>query len=509
MNSSNKRINGQPKASPPSERPTIMPDTLVQQMAEFTSSIEYAQLPEEVVEESKRIILDSIGCALAGVDDVKGRIGIEYGLIAGGATGEATIFGTGHRSSVLGAGFANGELINALDFDSILPPGHVSPYVLPGAFAVGETLCSDGAAFLTAVATAHELSYRMGKAMNYLRDIRGGQLTPPAVSGYSSTIFGAVAAIGKLQGFRSDVLANALGIAAAISPVQPQQAWNRHVPSASIKYYAAGPLVQAAVAAAYMAELGHTGDIQVLDDREFGYAKFIGTDRWEPDRIVAGLGADWGFPAESAFKLYPHCRVMATPFDALTHLLTEHDIKPDEIDAIRVWGEAWVMQHPWIDTTVTRSIEAQFSMAHGVAVAAQRLTPGKGWQDPALIQSQAVLELMKRVTVQPHPDYVAALSEHPSARQTRVEVDARGTTFEVERRFPRGVATPDPGTSFSNEELIAKFLHNAEDVLPVSEAEAVVVAVMHLERVDDVSLVFRRLGTVRGGERAHAQVAGD
>ena len=116
---------------------------------------------------------------------------------------------------------------------------------------------------------------------------------------------------------------------------------------------------------------------------------------------------------------------------------------------------------------------------------------------------------MKKVTVKPHPDYVAAISEHPSARQTRVEVDARGTTFEVDRRFPRGVATPDPATSVSNEELIAKFLHNADDVIPASEAQAVVDEVMHLEQVDDVSSLFRRLAAVRAEDRAHAQVAAD
>ena len=37
-----------------------------------------------------------------------------------------------------------------------------------------------------------------------------------------------------------------------------------------------------------MAELGHSGDLQVLDNREFGYAKFIGTDRWEPDIVGGG-----------------------------------------------------------------------------------------------------------------------------------------------------------------------------------------------------------------------------
>jgi 2-methylcitrate dehydratase PrpD len=470
-----------------------MSSTVVQRMAEFTSDVDFAQLPEEVVEESKRIVLDTLGCALAGVDDLKGRVGIEYGVIAGGSAGEATIFGTTHRSSVLGAGFANGELINALDFDAILPPGHVAPYVLPGAFAVGESLRSDGKALLAAVAISHEMSYRMGKAMSYIRDTSGGKITQPAVLGYASTIFGAVAAISRLQGVPTDVIANALGIAGAISPVQPQRAWNVHVPTSTIKYFAAGPLVQAAVAAAYMAQLGHTGDVHILDDEEFGYARFIGTDRWEPDQIVTGMGSDWRFPIESAFKLYPHCRVMATPFDALIDLLADNDIKPDEIDAVRVWGEPWVMQPRWLNTEIRYSFEAQFSMAHGVAVAAQRIPPGKAWQDPALLQSDAVLDLMKRVTVAPHPDFVQAVSEHPSARPTKVEVDARGTTFTEERRFPRGVASPDPATTFTNDDLVAKFASNAEGVIPADEAEAVVDAVMHLERVEDVSSIFRRL----------------
>jgi hypothetical protein len=74
-----------------------------------------------------------------------------------------------------------------------------------------------------------------------------------------------------------------------------------------------------------------------------------------------------------------------------------------------------------------------------------------------------------------------------------VEVDARGTTFTEERRFPPGVASPDPATTFTNDDLVAKFASNAEGVIPADEAEAVVDAVMHLERVEDVSSIFRRL----------------
>jgi 2-methylcitrate dehydratase PrpD len=482
-----------------------MSNELVMQMADFVSDVAYSRLPSDVTEESKRLILDSVGCALGGVEHPKGRIGIEYGIIAGGNGDQATIFGSRHRSSVVGAGFANGELINALDFDAILPPGHVSPYVLPGIFAVGENVHSNGQALLSAVAISHEMSYRMGKAMDYIRDTEGGEMSPPPVLGYASTIFGAVAGIAKLRGVERDVTAHALAIAAAISPVQPHQAWNLHMPSATIKYFAAGPIVQAALAAAFMAELGHTGDLQILDDRDFGYAKFIGTRRWVPEAIVDQVGKDWRFPPDTAFKLYPHCRVMANPFDALLGLLTEHDIKPDEISAVRVWGEGHAMAPLWLNKNITKPHEVQFSMAHGVAVAAQRIPPGKAWQDPELIFSRPVLDLMEKVTVHAHPEYVSELGRNPAARATRVEVDARGTTFSVERLFPRGSLTADPATRVSNDELVEKFHRNAEGVIGVSDAEAVVEAVLNLEDVDDVAPVFRRLGaTVPAGQAVPA-----
>src|SRR4051794_25261252 len=121
-----------------------MSKTIIQSLADFTADTTFADLPDVVVEETKRLLLDSVGCALGGVEHPKGRIGIDYGRILGGSAGDATILGTAHRTSIFGASFANGELMNALDFDAILPPGHVSPYVIPGALALGETQGSSG-----------------------------------------------------------------------------------------------------------------------------------------------------------------------------------------------------------------------------------------------------------------------------------------------------------------------------------------------------------------------------
>ena len=470
--------------------------TIIEQLASFASDTSFDDLPAAVVQECKRLILDSLGCALAGTDHPKGRIGIEYGRLMG-LNGDATIIGTTDRASVLGAAFANGELINALDMDAILPPGHVTPYVLPGALTMGEALGASGKGVIRSVAVAHEISWRMGKAMDYLRDTKDGQLNTPPVFGYSSTMFGATAAIGMLQRQSREVLAHSLGIAACIAPTQPLIAFFKHAPGTTLKYQMAGALVQAAMLAAHMGRLGHRGDIEILDDHEYGFARFIGTRRWEPAKITDELGKRWGFVTEQTYKPYPHCRCLHGPLDCLLDIVEKNDIRPEEIEGIKALVESYNLMPTWVTRDIQHVTDGQFSIAHGLAIGAHRLTPGKDWQDPKNVFSPSVLALMEKVTYDVHPDYVKALNTHGLARPTKVEVRARGKTFVAEKIFPKGSPTPDSATLMTNDELVRKFRHNASTVLSPAAIDSVVNAVMELDKVPSFATVMRQVARSR------------
>lgn len=472
-----------------------MSKQIIETLAQFAVETKFSDLPDPVVEESKRLLLDSIGCAIGGHHSPKGRIGVDYGRILGATSGEATIIGSPYRSSVFGAAYANGELINALDFDAVLPPGHVSPYVIPGALAVAESQKTSGKEFITALAVAHEMSFRFAKSMDYHRDVQDGEMSVPSVLGCNSTVFGATAAIGRVKGLNAEVVSDALGIAGSTSPVNSQRAWLEHVPLSTIKYTMAGPVTQTAMNAAYTAELGHRGDRQILDDADFGYPRFIGTKRWMPENLTDQLGSAWRFPAASSIKPYPHCRNMHAPMDALIGLLEDHDIRPEEIGSIRVWGEAWINLPLFVNNRIEHVLDGQMSITHGLAIAAQRVRPGPRWQDPELVFSPAVLELMKHISYAGHPDYVTAISKDPAARPSRVEVDARGKTFVAERQYPKGSPSSDPSTYMSTQELVDKFLVNAEGVLPETQAKDAVEAILELEKTDDISTIMRSLGS--------------
>ncbi len=469
-----------------------MQATLIQQLADFTEQTAYPDLPPEVVRECKRLLLDSIGCAVAATEEMKGRAGIQYGQQLAAAGPQASILGTTHRVSPLGAAYANGELINTLDMDAVLPPGHVSPYVVPGALAAAESLGTSGKRLIEALALSHEMSNRLGKAMDYLRDTKDGKVNPPKVFGYSSTVFGATAAIGKVKGYGADVLAHALGIAGCVAPVNSQVAWFQHAPSSTIKYLHAGVLVQSAFTAALMAEFGHRGDVQVLDDREYGFPRFIGTVKWEPEYITRGLGQEWRFPAEASYKPYPHCRILHALLDVLGEIIDREGIRPEEIDGIKVYVEGMVEQPVWLNRQIEYAHDAQFSIAHGIALGAHRVKPGKAWMDPALVFGDSVMRLMDKVTHEVHPDYVKLLTTQGASRPAKLELRARDRTFTGEKRYPKGSPSPDPTTAMTDEEMVAKFRHNADGVLTPAQADQLVEMTMELEQVADVSALVRQ-----------------
>lgn len=469
--------------------------TIVETLADFTFETNLEHLPIGVLDESKRLMVDSVGCALGGMSHPKGQIGVKYANLQGpGASGEqATVIGTGDRVSAISAAFANGELMNALDFDAILPPGHVSPYVIPCALAAAEAAGAGGDKLLSAVAISHEISNRIGKALDYLRDMKDGKPNPPPVNGFSSTIFGAAAAVGKVRGHSPQTLIGDIAIAGSMSPVNTQWSWSVHTPTATVKYGLAGALTQAAMAAAYLSELGHTGDIQVLDDGEHGYRRLIGSRRWAPEHITPDIGQKWFFPNEQSYKPYPHCRILHAPLDVLISIVEANDIQPSEIESITAWVEGWVLKPLWTNRDIKHVTEAQFSMAHGLALGAHRIPPGKEWQDPEVVYRPSILALMEKVHYEVNPDYADRLAADPASRPARIEVKARGKTFVGEALYPKGSLSADPSTRMTNDELSAKFRRNAEGVLPSDRIERALEQLWNLEHVQDVRELMKLL----------------
>src|SRR6058998_160149 len=126
--------------------------TLAEQLADYAVGLKFEDLPQTVVHEVKRRVIDSIGCALGGWDAepcaVARRVASMFSADCG-----ATLLGTAHRAPPDWAAFANGCQVRYLDYnDTYLSkePAHPSDNI-PAALAVAEAEGASGREFITAI----------------------------------------------------------------------------------------------------------------------------------------------------------------------------------------------------------------------------------------------------------------------------------------------------------------------------------------------------------------------
>ena len=464
--------------------------TTITKLADFIDRTNFEDIPERVIHETKRLLLDSIGCALAGVTADKGKWGVEYVRSLYGGAPQATILGLGEKTCAAGAAFANGESINALDYDA--SGKHLPPFVVPPARAAAEMNRSSGKDLITACALAFEVGMRVGMALGSYRDVKDGKTSLPPVTGHSSAVFGGATGVAKLERFSSGQTAQALGLAGLISPVQTQSIMHKDLPTNTGKYLMAGWAAQTSITAPYLVKAGHRGDVSVLDG-EYGYWRFSGASRWDPDAVVDSMGEKWRFITKIPIKQYPCCRMMHGGLDCLKAILEENHLRHDEIESIHAYLEATCVEPVFHSPYMENQLDLQFNVAYNMSVMAFGLKPGARWQDYETMNNPEIRAFMEKVTFEPHPSYVNALEKNVDARISAVEVKARGQVFQAERSIIKGTVTDDPSTSFSDEELIAKFKDNASRILPAGKADEACRLLMDLEQVDDVTKVIEQL----------------
>jgi 2-methylcitrate dehydratase len=136
--------------------------TLAHQLARFAISLKFDDLPDAVVHEAKRRVLDSIGCAFGGFHaepcEVARRVAMGTSADAG-----ATLIGMDHRAPADWAAFANGCMVRYLDYnDTYLSkePAHPSDNIT-AALAVAEAHKANGRDLITAIVLAYEVQCRL------------------------------------------------------------------------------------------------------------------------------------------------------------------------------------------------------------------------------------------------------------------------------------------------------------------------------------------------------------
>jgi 2-methylcitrate dehydratase len=181
-----------------------MSDTLADRLVDFALSTRYEDLPDEVVVEARRRLVDALGCAVGALEEPASSIARG---VAGRFQGTPSVRLIGGGTAAADwAAFANGVHIRYLDCNDTylsLEPAHPSDN-WAAVMAAGELAGADGKAWIAAAAIAYEVQCRLCDAAS----IRARGWDHTTCGSISSTL-----AAARLLGLSHEKTVHALGIA--------------------------------------------------------------------------------------------------------------------------------------------------------------------------------------------------------------------------------------------------------------------------------------------------------
>ena len=257
----------------------------VVQLARAVCSVATAGISAPAMRAAQLLLLDTIGCGIAGVHEEVAQ-GLADVVLRDGAKRQCALIGRAQRTSVLNAVLANGVAIRVLDLNDYLigenqgepeTAGHPSDNI-PVALAVGSERGASGADILATIVIGYELYARL----QHLTD-RSGGWDAVTVSGLV-----APAMAGRLMGLEEQSLAHALALGAARAAT-PAIVRTGHISAA--KSIANALVAQSGVRAAFLAQAGLTGPLPILDDARGLRDLFANGDRAALTRPIPADGA--------------------------------------------------------------------------------------------------------------------------------------------------------------------------------------------------------------------------
>ncbi|MGY4654581.1 MmgE/PrpD family protein [Mycobacterium sp. URHB0021] len=434
-------------------------------LATFASGLTADDLPDDVVHQAVRCLVDWLGCAIAGSatpECAAVRAGID--ALDPGGSRAATIVGSPQRCSVGYAALANGIAAHVLDFDDTFNPDrttiHGSAPLWPAIVATGELIPVSGLQAVAAFVAGFEVQTRVAIAAGAGHYDAGWHVT--GTVGH----IGAAAATARLLGLSPAQTLAALGTGAT------QAAGMKVVYGSMGKSLHPGKAAMDGVLSGFLARHGFTSSSQAIEGHR-GFLHLFSPDP-APERALEGIGELWCLP-RNGFKPYACGSLTHPPAQALIEMRTEHNLTAADVVAV----DAYV--HDYVKTTTglrepRTGLEGKFSIYHVLSVA---LADGAALLDQFTDERVADPELGRlRQKVHVHVD---PEQTKDSARVVLSLSDGR----TLERYVAHNLGTPD--NPMSDGQLEDKFFALAAPVLGEAVAQRLVGTCWRMLDLDDIS----------------------
>jgi len=437
-------------------------DEVTLALAQQASTLEFAALPDDIVAIAKQCLTDWFAVTLAGAAEPLVTI-LHEELAA--PDGPATLVGLSGRAGPQDAATINGAASHALDFDDVnlMMHGHPTVPIVPALLALAEVTGATGQDVLAAFVAGYEVECRIGSLVDRSHYDAGFHATATIGS------FGAAAAAARLLGLDTAQTAMALGIAGT------QAAGLKSMFGTMCKPLHAGKAAANGLLAARLAARGFTSRSDVLE-AEQGFADTQAT-AFRPERALATPSGGYHL-RNNLFKYHAACYLTHSSIEALSHLRTTHQLRPDDVATARLRIDAGHLKVCGIEAPTT-GLETKFSLHHTAAFALAGM-------DTAALETYSdenanrpdLIALRQKVTLDPQT------MPGTAATATIVLDDGREISQDV------NVGVPADDVSAQSDKIAAKYHSLADPVLGTDKARALQAAIKSLDQANDITGVM-------------------
>jgi 2-methylcitrate dehydratase PrpD len=440
--------------------------TISARLADYAAGLRYEDLPTDVRELAHLVLLDTLGCALAGstTDEV---IKIRQAMTAANAgAGDTILWGTSEKLPLPFAVLVNGAAVHAREMDDFGGCAHSGSVVIPAALGTAAREGACGRELLTAIVVGYDIAKRV-------MDGGGGYLAFKEVGWHSTSTcggFGAAVAAGRLLGLDAKRLQWAIGYAGS----NAGGTWAFIPEGAMSKRVHPGFASQTGVISAYLAASDVTAPESIFEAEWGGYYPTYVPGKATPERATEDLGTDFRI-RQVGCKPYAACRGIHSSIDAVLAMRNTHHVKPSDVVKVIVRGSRTHVKQLGKQAVQT-ALDAQMSLPYSIAVALETGGAMLDQYSAEALGRSSVLTLAQRVTVVHEPSV-------PDGAEPYVDIELKNGERLSERVM---VARGDHANPLSEAEIVSKFRVTAGQAFDAAHVARIEKAVREIAKSDNV-----------------------
>jgi 2-methylcitrate dehydratase PrpD len=435
-------------------------------LAAYMSAARTRALPDEVSEQAKYHLLDTLAAMASGAELPPGQAALRH-IRAYGGNGSATVVAAAFTAPPIDAALANGMMAHADETDDSHNESRSHPgcAVVPAALAAGEISGIDGTGLLRSVTLGYDIGTRLVMAMGGAAFSYESSLSTHSIAG----TFGAAAAACCAIGLDARQMRWALDYTAQQS--SGITAWRRDTDHIEKAFVFAGKPARDGVTAALLVQSGWNGVDDIFSGPDNFFAAYA--PKAQVDRLVEKLGERYEI-AQTDIKKWTVGSPIQGPLDAIDAIRNK---KPFEADQVK---KATVRLAPSVASVVDNRDIPDICLQHMIAVMLiDKTVSFLAAHDKTRMQDANVLKQRAKVSLVKDEELAKLLP----ARETIVEIEFNdGTRLSERVAAVRGT----PKNPMSRNEVIDKARDLISPVLGREPATRLIDTVFDLEKQTDI-----------------------